>query len=448
MGHDQRWTLSDGRWANMATGEIHGYEGIFDEKGRPLYTKPPPFGDLPIGVPPQQGATLRAPAVGCGSLDEVDKPLGPGDDTTRAAEDAENPAEDAEDAEADDGHEARAGSIMELVHAQKAKQQPAMQPSVEQPQIISTSDGPPSERKDPGLNLDNTLNKVGVGWSLGCGIPLVGPSVHGVWTGHVKGGVHELSEYLKKHWAWNGEKLPLPRKDSSAIYCYTNYKNTNIEYNGVMQRQNTLRWGSTSKSRIESIRMQLPGYRELECGVWKLLELHFPQLVRGIGLHNGHILRQFRAADGGSGFDYHVDDADQADATNLYLSVAVKLTEDPPISDGTWMQVEGCEPIKYGSEAGSAVIFVSRRKHRSFRTPHNMKKLCKVVLFFKFTDSKLQAKFDNTEPHLLTQSALPPQVRHDLNHHLLHFVLGAPTENSMNLTHRTRNLPICCSSSC
>ena len=58
--------------------------------------------------------------------------------------------------------------------------------------------------------------------------------------------------------------------------------------------------------------MQLPGYRELECGVWKLLELHFPQLVRGIGLHNGHILRQFRAADGGSGFDYHVDDADQA----------------------------------------------------------------------------------------------------------------------------------------
>lgn len=362
--------------------------------------------------------------------------------------DAENPAEDAEDAEDDDGHEARAGSIMELVHAQKAKQQPAMQPSVEQPQIISTSDGPPSERKDPGLNLDNTLNKVGVGWSLGCGIPLVGPSVHGVWTGHVKGGVHELSEYLKKHWAWNGEKLPLPRKDSSAIFCYTNYTLTNIEYNGVMQRQNTLRWGSTSKSRIESIRMQLPGYRELECGVWKLLELHFPQLVRGIGLHNGHILRQFRAADGGSGFDYHVDDADQADATNLYLSVAVKLTEDPPISDGTWMQVEGCEPIKYGSEAGSAVIFVSRRKHRSFRTPHNMKKLCKVVLFFKFTDSKLQAKFDNTEPHLLTQSALPPQVRHDLNHHLLHFVLGAPTENSMNLTHRTRNLPICCSSSC
>jgi hypothetical protein len=111
-------------------------------------------------------------------------------------------------------------------------------------------------------------------------------------------------------------------------------------------------------------------------------------------MYNGHMLRQFFEADSGSGFDRHIDEADDAEnSTLLFLSALVKLTDDPPCSDGSWMQVEGCEPVMYGRPAGSVIIFVSRRPHWSLRTPLNMGKVLKIALFYKFIDPQLIATF-------------------------------------------------------
>ena len=103
-----------------------------------------------------------------------------------------------------------------------------------------------------------------------------------------------------------------------------------------------------------------------------------------------------------------------------YVSAAVKLTDDPAHNaSGTWMQVEGYEPVRYGSAAGSVVMFLSRRPHRSMRTPINMGKVLKLVLFFKFVDDKLKTGYESVAPRALVHegpcrpSILPPQVRRE-----------------------------------
>ena len=143
-----------------------------------------------------------------------------------------------------------------------------------------------------------------------------------------------------------------------------------------------LRWRGIAR-RNESIRRCLPGCRAIEEGCTKLITQHFPDLAPDLVKFNSHILRQYYEADGGSGFGRHIDEADDS-TDRLYLSIAIKLTEDPPGSDGTWMQVEGFEPVRYGSSAGSVVIFLSRLPHWSLRTPPNMGKVLKICHFYSF----------------------------------------------------------------
>jgi hypothetical protein len=239
--------------------------------------------------------------------------------------------------------------------------------------------------------------------------------VHGVWQGCVVDGVQELHQYLVKY--WNHEKCYLPLKQSNCrpIYCYLNYNLTAAEYDRNLQMQNTLRWTHTH-SRLATIRSALPGFVQLELGVQNVIAQQLPELASGLGLHNGHILRQFTLADSGSGFCSHIDEADGCDATFLYLSVAVKLTADPDDGEGSWMQVEGFEPVRYGNAAGSLVMFLSRRPHRSLRTPMNMKHVYKIVLFYKFINPYLLNEFKTRAPLSMpvpqdqTHSTFPPQV--------------------------------------
>ena len=228
-------------------------------------------------------------------------------------------------------------------------------------------------------------------------IPLLGPRPYGVWTGRIIDGVESLRSYLLTNWMAQGRKLPMG--GTSDIMCYSGYPLTADKYNRVMQEQNSLRWGC-SAARLEGLRAHLPGYAEIERGVGHLLEAKFPNLAHGLGLHNGHILRQFYEADGGSGFNEHIDEADDASKTLLWLSVAIKLTDDPPggTVQGTWMQVSGYEPVRYGRESGSVIMFLSRRPHRSMRTPPHMKKVLKLVLFYKFSAPQLQEQYKHVAP--------------------------------------------------
>ena len=179
---------------------------------------------------------------------------------------------------------------------------------------------------------------------------------------------------------------------------YDNYKLTAAEYSQPMQVQNVLRWRGTA-SRNEAIHRGLPGSRAIDDEITKLLRLYFPDLDLFIEKFNGHLLRQYYEADGGSGFGRHIDEADDCTRQLLYLSVAVKLTDDPPGSDGTWMQVEGFQPVRYGCSAGSVVMFLSRWPHWSLRTPPNMGKVLKLVSFYRFREhSQLAAEYAKEAP--------------------------------------------------
>ena len=220
-------------------------------------------------------------------------------------------------------------------------------------------------------------------------------------------------------WFFCAIGVKLPMHGCSPIYCYVGFDQTAALYDRDLQMQNTLRW-SHCVTRADHLRQYLPGYQQIEQAVMRLLLAVFPKwLVLGLGLHNGHMLRQFFAADGGSGFSDHIDEADGASKTLLYLSVIVKLTADPVGAHGTWMQVDGYPPVRYGSVDGAVVIFLSRSKHSSLRTPHNMGKVLKLALFYKFTDPQLIAQYQEVAPPALARgtplefSILPSQVPKD-----------------------------------
>jgi hypothetical protein len=165
-----------------------------------------------------------------------------------------------------------------------------------------------------------------------------------------------------------------------------------------MQVRNVLRWRGTASGN-EAIHRGLPGSRVIDHEITKLLRLYFPVLDSSLEKFNGHLLRQYYEADGGSGFGRHIDEADDCTRQLLYLSVAVKLTDDPPGSDGTWMQVEGFRPVRYGCSAGSVVMFLSRWPHWSLRTPPNMGKVLKLVSFYRFREhSQLAAEYAKVAP--------------------------------------------------
>ena len=225
-------------------------------------------------------------------------------------------------------------------------------------------------------------------------MPLRPPQLYGVWHGCIVDGVAKLRDYLVDK--WTGTSLPLV--GGGSIYSYDKYTLTAAEYSQSMQVRNVLRWRGTA-SRNEAIHRGLPGSRAIDHEITKLLRLYFPVLDSSLEKFNGHLLRQYYEADGGSGFGRHIDEADDCTRQLLYLSVAVKLTDDPPGSDGTWMQVEGFQPVRYGCSAGSVVMFLSRWPHWSLRTPPNMGKVLKLVSFYRFREhSQLAAEYAKVAP--------------------------------------------------
>ena len=136
-------------------------------------------------------------------------------------------------------------------------------------------------------------------------IPLVGLGEYGVWKAQVNAGaVRELREYLCRAWTETGGKLPLG-KGQRPLFSYGSFQLTSAAYDSVQQTQNTLRW-SFRGTRPDSIRDHLPGFAPIEDDVRQIILQRFPLLARALGLHNGHVLRQFYEADGGSGFRGHV----------------------------------------------------------------------------------------------------------------------------------------------
>ena len=249
-------------------------------------------------------------------------------------------------------------------------------------------------------------------------IPLVGPGEYGVWQYQLDPaeGVEELREHLREHWSLTDGKLRVDG-DTSDIHGYSGYKTTAAKYDASAQWANTLRWGH-SKAREAGLRKYLPGFDKIEKAVRQVvLSDAFPDLVPSLGLYNGHILRQFYQADGGSGFGMHIDLADDAwKKIRLFVSVAVLLTDEPEGADGTWMRVHGFSPVRYGRKAGSVVMFVSRMAHMSLRTPENMGHVLKLVLFYYFEGEAMQAHFHGVTPEDPLQgvpnvvAALPLQV--------------------------------------
>ena len=234
-------------------------------------------------------------------------------------------------------------------------------------------------------------------------VPLVGPGKYGVWcaTLGAESGVAQLCEYLQTYWKPHLGELRL-RHPEKVLQGYQDYPVTTLKYDPVAQRENTLRWRKSVNTE-KGMRQYLPGFDLIEQSVMKdLLPSLFPSFAHGLSMYNGHILRQGHALDGGSSFDTHIDEADDApNSVMLYVSVAIKLTDDPDEADGTWMQVEGFQPVRYGRKAGSVVVFLSRRPHRSLRTPRNMGTLLKLVLFYNFVDCELRAAYERVaSPHL------------------------------------------------
>jgi hypothetical protein len=77
-----------------------------------------------------------------------------------------------------------------------------------------------------------------------------------------------------------------------------------------MQVQNTLMWRGCD-SRRAGIRNGLPGFSQIEDSIQQhIIAHHLPQFSGKLSLYNSHVLRQFTAADGGSGLRRHIDEAD------------------------------------------------------------------------------------------------------------------------------------------
>jgi hypothetical protein len=104
--------------------------------------------------------------------------------------------------------------------------------------------------------------------------------------------------------------------------------------------------GSKHVARRKAILNVLPGLEQLEKQMASICAAVAQEEFgeESIELYNFHFLKQNRDLDKGSGFNVHVDSADDAkgkDRHQLLLSGAVKLTTDDQASEGTWMQVLG-----------------------------------------------------------------------------------------------------------
>ena len=211
--------------------------------------------------------------------------------------------------------------------------------------------------------------------------------------------VSKLRLYLEKHWTGRaGLILMHSPKDGirpASVAPFSGFGTTSAYYNEGMQLDNTLRIRGGRKSRLDECRECLPGFAGLEADVMVWIRATFGDAIaEATELYNWHILRQFTAADSGSGFGKHIDLADDSHR-KLFVSVSGKLTVDPINSNGTWMVVDGCSPARYGAPEGSGLAFVSRIPHQSLRTPDNMGIVYKIVFFYTFKkDSELGTSFD------------------------------------------------------
>jgi len=151
--------------------------------------------------------------------------------------------------------------------------------------------------------------------------------------------------------------------------------------------------GKKNETRLKAIVRVMPGLQEIEAEATEMAQhLAMERWDEEVTLWNFHILKQSRLLDSGSGFGPHADERDDGPKHlrgNLLLSVAVKLTADPAGSEGTWMQVVGHGPVRYGEAAGSVRIFESARQHQSLFTPTNAGTIRKIVFFYTRSDDTI-----------------------------------------------------------
>lgn len=210
----------------------------------------------------------------------------------------------------------------------------------------------------------------------------------GVWEASLKTeGVQHLMDYLKAKWIHRGRKSCLPLANGGApLYPYVGYAHTTSKYNKIAQLENTLRMKAKTTSRLLNCQEKLPGLRLIVHEVKQvLIEKLGSTWANELDLLNLHFLRQSSAAQGGSSFRYHTDEDDDGPEDSIfYLSVSVKLSEDPPGSTASSMRVLGFEPATYGKASGSTLIFLSRLAHKSMPTPDDLGHVYKLVLFYAF----------------------------------------------------------------
>ena len=130
----------------------------------------------------------------------------------------------------------------------------------------------------------------------------------------------------------------------------------------------------------------LPGLSAIEREVSKFAQrLAQQEWGEEVFLWVWHLLKQASDRDRGSGFGVHTDTADDAPPkrrNDLLLSITVKLNDDPEGSEGSWMQVVGHAPVRFGAPAGSTLAFESNRPHLSTLTPSSSRTTLKVVFFY------------------------------------------------------------------
>lgn len=209
-------------------------------------------------------------------------------------------------------------------------------------------------------------------------------------------GVAELRHFLLTEWRTDVPGVTMP-PGCSKLVPYEGYQWTLGEYNRDAQLLNTIRV-KASRHRVMECLMHLPGLEAIVAGVHRfmlsVLPLGVPTWLR---LETFHILRQNASADCGSSFLVHTDENDDSRSQKrvFYLSVAVKLTEDPPncnAASSMCVCTQNCTPVKYGAPAGSLLMFVSRQPHKSCPTPTSMGTVLKLVLFFGFEPSSPMAR--------------------------------------------------------
>jgi hypothetical protein len=214
----------------------------------------------------------------------------------------------------------------------------------------------------------------------------------GLWVAQsLTSGVAELRGHLQQHWK-HSSCFVAPRVPDLLPYDGYEICSDPGGYSEAVQKTSTLRPSGSKRANLERTLKVMPGLEVLEKEVSTYARSVAQELQPGVNIFLWvfHILKQEYNRDCGSGFGVHTDTADDAPAkrrNELLVSVAVKLTQDPEGSEGSWMQVVGHGPVKYGSEAGATLVFQSNVPHQSLRTPIASGEILKIVFFYMRGDA-------------------------------------------------------------